>query len=958
MSSAENIIGVMSQAGLEPSADTYTMILSGYAMKGDIEKMTKLIEECEKKEIFLLDKDYLDIIYALAINGFTEHIPIILEKVRKSTGYNQDAINIILRVINKGYEDAGLMLLRSLVPKTKEDGMQTQSGLLFIRQLVKAKRPIAKIIELCQQIEKEGFCNRALLVATESSLQLGDDEIVFSLFKELQERNIPIRQHFFWPIFASKANNSKDIIDLLQKMYSFSVVPNTETLREYVIPNLKGKSSEIIAQLREGNVSIGSAVSSLVVSLLQKKEIKEAAAIARSVPAFYNPMFVKNSLIQAFVHTRNLTSFIDIIRVVYENADRRIINVPSDEEEVTNTIDKSEVVGTIVLELTSQSNFIEDIHAVLEKLVENGLSISTPVAEKIESKLGEKMTEKVSSLLGRLTSGELIPVPYENKGPSFIQPYMNISQLERLICNLSAKGEETHGLKRQLLTLYHRAKDLEKAELLYNELEEKKFVFTNGIYAQMLDLYAVHSNLERALEFLEKIKQNSRESFSLDESKIIRLSYELVKAGRFEDGIKILEDIPLERHQGEKSFSVSSLVWRFLNLLAEEGKVEEVNRLFDTLMRRQLIEVNNILLGPLIKVHMVRNELDEALKKFEWCVTNFKATPWKNELACKLIQEENAEKLQKLTDLSTIVHGEVNSLYDLVFAFVECGRIRQARKILETPGLQNRPQRINTVCERYQQEGLILPLERLKDATKDLNHIDRSDIYYQLLLSYIKQEDTGKALGLWTQMQEEDLAPTDQFLNTLGHHLKSKNMEVPFVMSEGANTEHESETQVSSVVSQFRQKLRMNRIDEALKIKNSTTEKLSITASSSLIEKLIQNNRLSEATALTLEILQNGNKPVIRIFRYLLNTLSVAGDINTLNRFTSVIPTDIKKIVSFDNKVCHAYLVAGKAVEYLEKLRERIKEADEKELPNIESQFPRGGAFGILQNEDLVEKCE
>lgn len=133
---------------------------------------------------------------------------------------------------------------------------------------------------------------------------------------------------------------------------------------------------------------------------------------------------------------------------------------------------------------------------------------------------------------------------------------------------------------------------------------------------------------------------------------------------------------------------------------------------------------------------------------------------------------EDAEKLQKLTDLSTVVHGEINSLYDLVFAFVECGRIRQARKILETPGLQTRPQRINSACERYQLEGLVKPLEGLKDATKDLNHIDRSDIYYQLLLSYIKQETVDKALGLWTQMQEEDVAPSDLFLYKLGSFLK------------------------------------------------------------------------------------------------------------------------------------------------------------------------------------------
>lgn len=78
-----------------------------------------------------------------------------------------------------------------------------------------------------------------------------------------------------------------------------------------------------------------------------------------------------------------------------------------------------------------------------------------------------------------------------------------------------------------------------------------------------------------------------------------------------------------------------------------------------------------------------RNDLAKAMEQFEWCCQKHRATPWKNELACKMIQAEDAVSLQKLTDLSTQVHGEVNSLYDLVFAFVECGRIRQARKILE-----------------------------------------------------------------------------------------------------------------------------------------------------------------------------------------------------------------------------------------------------------------------------------
>ena len=77
------------------------------------------------------------------------------------------------------------------------------------------------------------------------------------------------------------------------------------------------------------------------------------------------------------------------------------------------------------------------------------------------------------------------------------------------------------------------------------------------------------------------------------------------------------------------------------------------------------------------------DDLDGALREFETCAEKYKVTPWKQELFIRFIKSEDAERLQKVLDLSTSVHGEVNSLYDLVFAFVECGKIRQAKKILD-----------------------------------------------------------------------------------------------------------------------------------------------------------------------------------------------------------------------------------------------------------------------------------
>jgi len=54
---------------------------------------------------------------------------------------------------------------------------------------------------------------------------------------------------------------------------------------------------------------------------------------------------------------------------------------------------------------------------------------------------------------------------------------------------------------------------------------------------------------------------------------------------------------------------------------------------------------------------------------------------------------------------------------------------------------------------------------------------------------------------------------------------------------------------------------------------------LSLRDSSQLIENLINADRLGEAFKVTNEMLTNNMTPVLRVFRYLLNKLASAGDI-------------------------------------------------------------------------------
>lgn len=81
------------------------------------------------------------------------------------------------------------------------------------------------------------------------------------------------------------------------------------------------------------------------------------------------------------------------------------------------------------------------------------------------------------------------------------------------------------------------------------------------------------------------------------------------------------------------------------------------------------------------------------------------------------------------------------------------------------------------------QEGKSEYLEGLLEATKELSYIDRANIFFHLLQTYCKADDTDKALGLWTLLQEEGEVPSEDFLNYLGNHLQSKNRPVPFAYS-------------------------------------------------------------------------------------------------------------------------------------------------------------------------------
>lgn len=63
--------------------------------------------------------------------------------------------------------------------------------------------------------------------------------------------------------------------------------------------------------------------------------------------------------------------------------------------------------------------------------------------------------------------------------------------------------------------------------------------------------------------------------------------------------------------------------------------------------------------------------------------------------------------------------------------------------------------------------------------------------------------------------------------------------------------------------------------------------------------------------------------------------------------------------MSFDNKLCAAYLNSGRASQYLDILQAEAEKVTKDDLLLLEEKFPRGAIAGIIEKHpELMPKCK
>lgn len=954
----------MKDAGFEPTRETNIILLRVYAKYGDVAAILSEIERLDSEKKSVGSKDILDVVYDLTVNGHGSSCVQLFDLLNKGNNFARYAANTIIRLTQKGHEDVALQLLKIVPRKIAPSGGNYNSGGFFLQQLVKADCPLEKIVAICKELEAEGLHSNPLQAILPDLCDSGPSDLVWSLFRDRKARGETLIEENFRPLFNgnSVAAVQKSLRSMIQE---FGIQPSTNFIKHVVLPKLNDETPEAaLNKLITANVLPVPASLALATLCLQRNQLKDAADIIKHYKLSVPMQLFKPLLIAALKETNDVKSFVLLLRVHFEkrklvgSSSAATLNEGADESiENDSYAKKSEDWGTLVVDTFAalpEKRRLKTIAAILKELVNQGVTITPQEAEQIRTDIQPSAEGTINAHLEQLASGDLELQPI---GQSTLKIKATAFHLEKMLAGGKARNEIA--VQHELMRAYSREGKTKEYEDFIQQLESKNVQIPGQFYAYLIKNKVEEKDLTSAVETITKIKAQNDKFFIFNDT-VIGIIELYIENGQLNEALKFAAESRRITENEDGDFADSSVRCRkLLNRLADEGKETELNQIFESLVENGLVKVSNRLLGPLVKVHLVNDNLNKAVETFEKLAKQYKETPLKGAILVHLIRRGEFEFLQKVVDISATVHNEHSVLTDLALCFVECDELTHAHRVFEMPNLYLHQQEIWTRSAKYNKDGSIELLEKLAAATRGVKSFKREPIYLNLLDLYIRKDESDKALQLWVTLQEENEVASDKFLKKLGAYLKSKKIDVPFEIPEDQQKKA-NETKTKPKPSN----------NETAKEKGKTTKGKGYPvgkpgekvydfigmldkATSSEVNEHFQ--QLSESDLA--EILEkiSGTKRLVKLF----TGLGEAGNLSDLEKVNSLLPKAFQGKNWFQDGRVKACAASGQANEWLEEWNKKLDEATTAEALYELEQFPCGGFhFLIEHNEQLFAKCK
>ncbi|XP_009868744.1 PREDICTED: leucine-rich PPR motif-containing protein, mitochondrial [Apaloderma vittatum] len=950
MKSAENILSVMRIAGVEPGPETYLSLLNAYAEKGDADSIKKTLEEVEKTEGYLMDRILMQVIFSLAKAGYPQYIEDIKERIKFERELIPDVMNLCLTLTTHGFEDISFRILKSLSHLSRDN---VDQGSFFLQHCVNRDTPLNKLKQFCTELKESKMHSAPLPFILRCALEANKPALAIDVMKMMKEEGLPIRPHYCWPLLVGfqKEKNLKGVFEVLKVMHELKVELDAETYTDYVFKNF-ADSETAHAELKKNDClfeSVGLSVAEIKYEAAHGRLNNVLSLLSSPSTPPIDIRQLRSSLISGFKSSNDVRLWSKITELLYKD-ERYCLTPPGPTEAVgyflyhlIDSMSDSEVQA-------KEERLRQYFHQLKKMNIVIPTSYYSGICRLLDSsQLPELM--KDARLLSHKKSLSTDDIPESAKS--------DVSALEKKLEKRKAENQPITDVLKQLIHALCEEENMQKALEVKAKYEPDMVV---GGYAALINLCCRHDNVEEAMNLKEKVfPKNS--PVALDAGKYIALVEALGRHGRLEDAINILTEMK-EKDVPISDRTVASFL-RILNAAATRGEVETVNRLHETIVNLGLAETA-VLHSPLITVHLEKDDMPAALEALIDCYKKYGKILQLHNIYCRLIEKGDADLLQKVSDFISREYGDMMALYDLFFAFLQTGKYKEARKVIETPGLRAHSGRLQWFAKKCITNNQMETLEQLVELTQNLFECDRDEMYYYLLQRCENNGDWGKAEAVWTKIQEENVVPREKTLALLANILEKNGQVVPFeapkVRQEPTrslsvpNTEErkirmlckknnakeaydiflktqgKSEFQYRSYDTLIKALLAQSCLEEALKVKHIAETHikgftLNSAASSLLIISQVRRDYLKDAMAVLKGMLDSGLFPTRPAVIALTQTLAEKGDLKNLQALKNMLEDITKSVGVSASLIANAIALAhtknndlDAAVEYLEPL--------------------------------------
>uniref|UniRef100_A0A663LNY0 Leucine rich pentatricopeptide repeat containing n=1 Tax=Athene cunicularia TaxID=194338 RepID=A0A663LNY0_ATHCN len=947
--SAENILSVMRMAGVEPGPDTYLSLLNVYAEKGDADSIKKTIEEVEKTEGYVMDRILMQVIFSLAKAGYPQYIEDIKERIRFEKELLPDAMNLCLTLVTHGFEDIGFHILKSLNPLSRGN---VDHGNFFLQHCVNRDMPVNKLKQFCTELKEAEMHSAPLPFILRCALETNKSALAIDVMKIMKEEGLPLRPHYSWPLLVvfQKEKNLGGIFEVLKVMHELGVELDVETYTNYVFKNF-ADMSVLLPYLRKH----------FCLQYFFKKNLLFTKKTSLYFLGNYYDVVKSNNLTEkCFIILRIQFQILFVLACFFWLQCTIILSYQitellyKDERYCLTPPGPTEAVGYFLYHLIDSMSDSE-VQAKEERLRQYFHQL-----KKMNIVIPTSHYSGICRLLDPSQVPELIKVC--GSIAITLNAKSDVSALEKKLEKRKAENQPITDVLKQLVHALCEEENMQKALEVKAKYEPDMVV---GGYAALINLCCRHDNVEEAMNLKEK---NS--PVALDTGKYIALVEVLAKHGRLEDAINILTEMK-EKDVPISDRTVASF-FRILNAAAMRGEVETVHRLHETIVNLGLPETA-VLHSPLITVHLEKDDMTAALEALMNCYKKYGKILQLHNIYCRLIEKGDADLLQKVSDFISSEYGDMMALYDLFFAFLQTGKYKEARKVIETPGLRAHTGRLHWFAKRCISSNQMETLEHLVELTQNLFECDRDEMYYFLLQLCESNGDWRKAEAVWTKIQEENVVPREKTLALLADILEKNGQVVPFdvpKVTEAYNIflemQGKKEFHHRSYDILIKALLMQNCLEEAIEVKHAAETHikgftLNSAASSLLIISQVRRDYLKDAMAVLKGILDSGVLPTRPAVTALIQALAEKGDLKNLQALKNMLE-DITKLIGVSaSLIANAIALAhtknndlDAAVEYLEPLLISGAQNPDQAVKNISYLLRKVSEEGL---EPAFEKC-